>query len=78
MDNVSIGSINFWAKRHYQLASTHVYTDEVREQLISGLANQELPAINLSDFYLSNATLIAKSQVILAGHRTARLVGQSL
>ena len=78
MDNVSIGSINFWAKRHHQLASTHVYTDEVREQLIAGLANQELPAINLSDFYLSNATLIAKSQVILAGHRIARLVGQSL
>lgn len=78
MDNVAIGSVNFWAKRHFQLARTHVYTDEVREQLIAGLKNQELPAIKLSEFYLSNATLIAKSQVILAGHRIARLVAQGL
>ena len=78
VDNVSIGSINFWAKRHFQLARTHVYTDEVKEQLIAGLANHELPAIKLSEFYLSNATLIAKSQVILAGHRISRLVGQRL
>ena len=76
VDNVAIGSINFWARRHLQMAKTHVYTDDVKAQLIAGLSVQEFPEIVLSDYYLSNATLIAKSQVILAGHRIAVLVGR--
>jgi len=76
MDNVAIGSINFWAKRHLQMAKTHVYTDDVKEQLITGLAHEEFPEIVLSEYYLSNATEIARSQVILAGHRMAILVGR--
>jgi len=76
VDNVTIGSINFWAKRHLQIAKTHVYTDDVKAQLIAGLSENDFPEIVLSEYYLSNASLIAKSQVILAGHRISRLVVQ--
>jgi hypothetical protein len=75
-DNVAISSINFWAKRHFQMAKTHVYTDAVKEQLIAGLGKNEFPEIELSEYYLSNATEIARSQVIIAGHRIARLIVQ--
>lgn len=75
-DNVAIGSINFWVKRHAQMAKAHVYTDDVKEQLLTGLQKEEFPEITVSEFYLSNATEIAKSQVILAGHRIARFVGK--
>jgi hypothetical protein len=75
-DNVAIGSINFWAKRHFQMAKAHVYTDDVREQLLSGLEQEKFPDIVLSEFYLLNATEIARSQVILAGNRIATLVGR--
>jgi hypothetical protein len=75
-DNVAIGSINFWAKRHFQMAKAHVYTDDVKEQLLSGLEQEKFPDIVLSEFYLLNATEIARSQVILAGNRIATLVGR--
>jgi hypothetical protein len=75
-DNVAIGSINFWAKRHFQMAKVHVYSDDVREQLLSGLEQEKFPDIVLSEFYLLNATEIARSQVILAGNRIATLVGR--
>ncbi len=76
VDNVAIGSINFWARRHFQMAKTHVYTEDVKEQLITGLTKDEFPEIVLSEYYLSNATELARSQVILAGHRIARLLAQ--
>ncbi len=75
-DNVAVGSINFWAKRHFQMAKAHVYTDDVKEQLLSGLEQEKFPNIVLSEFYLLNATEFARSQVILAGHRISRLLAQ--
>ena len=73
-DAATVSSIEYWLRRHEQLARVFVYTDDVREQLLTGFAKSEFPAIELSEFYLDNAALLAKEQVILAGHRIAGLV----
>lgn len=70
-DVVTESSIDFWPLRHLQLAKVFVYTDEVKEQLLAGLKESEFPAVEVSDFYLSNGTVLAKEQVIVAGHRIA-------
>jgi hypothetical protein len=67
-------SIDFWLKRHHQLATVFVYTKEVKEQLLAGLTENEFPEVELSEFYISNGVLLAKEQVILAGHRIAGLL----
>ena len=56
------------------MATVFVYTEEVKSALLEGLKKGEFPAIELSDYYLDNGTLLAKEQVILAGHRIAGLL----
>lgn len=75
-DNVRNHSIDFWLRRHHQLAKVFIYTDDVKDQLLNGLQKQEYPAIRLSDYYLDNARLLAKEQVILAGHRIAAMIAE--
>ncbi len=70
-DVVSVTAIEFWMKRHLQLAKVFVYTDAVKEQLLEGFSAREFPEVELSEFYLSNGAVMAKEQVILAGHRIA-------
>jgi hypothetical protein len=64
-------AVDLWLRRHSQLAKVLVYTDEVKEQLLAGLNKEVYPEVQVSEFYLSNATLLAKEQVILSGHRIA-------
>lgn len=73
-DIVSVTAIDYWIDRHTRMATVFVYTDEVKEALLEGLKSRELPAIELSDYYLDNGILLAKEQVILAGHRIAELL----
>ena len=73
-DIVSAGAIDFWIDRHTRMATIFVYSDEVKTALLDGLKNKEFPAIELSDYYLDNGALLAKEQVILAGHRIAGLL----
>lgn len=73
-ESATVSSIDFWVRRHEQLARAVVYTDEVRKQLLAGLKSGDYPAIKLSEFYLSTGALLAKEQVILAGHRIAGLL----
>lgn len=70
-DIVTESAIDFWPLRHLQLAKVFVYTGEVREQLLAGLKEAEFPAVEVSEFYLSTGALLAKEQVIVAGHRIA-------
>ena len=73
-DVASVSSIEFWLRRHHQLATVFVYTKEVKDQLLAGFTEKEYPEVELSEFYLSNGALLAKEQVILAGHRIAALL----
>ena len=73
-DVASVTAIEYWLRRHHQLATVFVYTKEVKEQLLAGFAENEFPAVELSEFYISNGALLAKEQVILAGHRIAGLL----
>lgn len=73
-DVASESAIDFWLKRHHQLATVFVYTKEVKEQLLAGLKENEFPEVELSEFYISTGALLAKEQVIIAGHRIAGLL----
>jgi hypothetical protein len=73
-DVVSAASIDYWLMRHTQLAKALVYPDEVRKQLTAGRPTDALSEIELSEFYLSTNALVAKEQIILAGHRVASLL----
>jgi hypothetical protein len=70
-DVSSATSVDLWLRRHAQLAKALVYTDQVKEQLLAGFTEKKFPEIKLSEFYLSNGVLVAKEQVVLAGHRIA-------
>lgn len=70
-DVVTESSIDFWPLRHLQLAKVFVYTEDVKKQLLDGLKEAEFPDVELSEFYLSSGALLAKEQVIVAGHRIA-------
>ena len=74
LDRVGMDSIEGWVRRHAAMARLYVYTDEVRTKLVDQLENHEVPTIELSQDYLAAASQFAKPQVILAGHRIAKLL----
>jgi hypothetical protein len=73
-DAVTSAAIDYWLMRHIQLARALVYSPEIRKQLLAGKAQSELPQLELSEFYRANNALVAKEQIILAGHRIASLL----
>jgi hypothetical protein len=73
-DVVDDAAIDEWLSHHANLARKFVYTDDVKAQLLAGLANEKPPTIELSHEYLVAAGSLAKRQVNLAGHRIAALI----
>ena len=73
-DDVHLQSINGWSHHHHKMAMECVYTEEVKRKLLEQVANQLNPKISLSAEYLSTARQVARSQVIIAGHRIAALI----
>jgi hypothetical protein len=73
-DAVQMHSINAWASRDHKLAMEYVYSDDVRRELLHKISNKRNPEISLTDEYLVTATRVAKSQIIIAGHRIAALI----
>jgi len=73
-DVVDDAAIDEWLYLHASLARKFVYTEELRKQLINGLAGKQLPNVQVSHDYLVAAESIARRQVNLAGHRIAALL----
>lgn len=73
-DVVSIRSISDWAVHHQGMAQKFVYTKEVKTKILQQVSSRRDPEISLSPEYLASAGQLAKSQVIIAGHRIAALI----
>ena len=66
--------ITGWLAYHRELAIHHVYTDEVREQLIAKIDSQSNDPIRLNKNYIDKILPLIKKQIHLAGHRIAALI----
>ena len=73
-DVADIQSIIAWARHQQELAMEFVYTEEVRSKVLSQVSHARNPEISLSAEYVATAEKIARSQVIIAGHRIAALI----
>jgi len=73
-DYINFREIDKWLSEHQKLAMEYVYTDELRSKLFKQVSNQQNPQISLSREYLATAKQVAIPQVILAGHRIAKLL----
>ena len=73
-DVANIQSINTWSRQLYKVALGFVYTEEVKQKLLSQVSNRQNPEISLTQEYLATAAQVAKPQVIIAGHRIAALI----
>ena len=74
-DVANIQSIGNWARDQYQLAMAFAYTEEVKtKKILSQVSRQRNPQFALSAEYLATAQKIARSQVIIAGHRIVALI----
>jgi hypothetical protein len=73
-DVVDLRSISDWARDQHQLAMAFGYTDEVKRKLLAHDAREGNPEISLSSEYLNTAEEIARSRIIIAGHRIAALL----
>ena len=73
-DIASIRSIEKWARDQHKLAVEFAYSEEVKSGILGQVSRERNPEIRLSAEYLATAEKIARSQVIIAGHRIAALL----
>jgi hypothetical protein len=73
-DVAQIRSIDAWAHQSHRMAMEYAYTEEVKRKLLHQLSNQQNPEISLTAEYIANASQVARTQVIIAGHRIAALI----
>jgi len=73
-DGAQIQSIDAWASQHHKIAMEYAYTEEVRRNLLHQVSNDQDPEISLTAEYIANASQVARTQVMVAGHRIAALI----
>ena len=73
-DEANIDMIARWSMHYRDFAADHVYTPELRRRLLALPASNEEYVIDLPRQYLDRARELAKSQIIIAGHRIAALI----
>jgi hypothetical protein len=73
-DVADIQSIDDWARVHHHLAMEYAYTEEVKSKLLGQDPRKRNPQITLSTEYLATAEEVARSRIIIAGHRIAALL----
>ncbi len=69
-----IQSIDTWANQSHRMAMEYAYTEEVKTKLLHQVSNNQNPEISLTAEYIANASQVARTQVIIAGHRIAALI----
>ena len=67
-------SIDAWTSQSHRLAMKYAYTGEVKRKLLYQVSNNRNPEISLTAEYIANASQVARTQVIIAGHRIAALI----
>ena len=73
-DEAKTQSISAWSTQHHKIAMEHVYTEEVRRQILQQVGDKRNPEISLTPEYLAIAAAVARPQIIIAGHRIAALI----
>jgi hypothetical protein len=73
-DVADIQAIGDWARDHHRLAMEYAYTEEVKRQLLGQDSRGRYPQITLSMEYLATAEELARTRIIIAGHRIAALL----
>lgn len=76
IDNGDIRSIPDWSMAYRDLAIEFVYTAEVRRKLLAQRPGRKNPVITLSRKYMTTASELGESQVIIAGYRIAALISE--
>ncbi len=75
-DVAELESIRAWSKTHRDMADEFVYTADVRRKLLAQRHGRNNPVITLSRKYMTTASELGESQVIIAGYRIAALISE--
>ena len=73
-DVADIESIPGWARTYRDMAAEFAYPEEVRRKLLAQPPGRDYPTITLSRKYITTASKLAESQILIAGHRIAALI----
>ena len=75
-DVADIQSISGWARHHHKMAMEFAYTEEVKRKVLNKVSHKQNPEITLTAEYVATASMVARPQVIIAGHRIAALISE--